>query len=161
MSNLAIQISALSKCYRIGVREKYPTVREVLVRAARSWASGRNHGNGPGWISALRDVDLEVNHGEIPLVDEVLAVGDAAFQKKSLGKMGDVAGEGRTVLFVSHNMNAIEKICQKTVWLDAGRVEEIGPTPEVVHRYLEVSLTKVKGFHTHRIRAFRALMLAA
>jgi lipopolysaccharide transport system ATP-binding protein len=261
MNNLAIQISGLSKRYRIGIREQYPTLREALVRAAsaslraaRFWASGRNHAAGPGWIWALRDVDLEVNLGEILgiigrngagkstllkvltgiteptkgyadiygrvgsllevgtgfhmeltgrenvfmngmllgmkrqeikrkfdeivafsgveefldtpvkryssgmftrlafsvaahldpeilLVDEVLAVGDAAFQKKCLGKMGDVAGEGRTVLFVSHNMHAIQTICQKTVWLDAGRVKVIGPTPEVVHGYLESALS--------------------
>jgi lipopolysaccharide transport system ATP-binding protein len=262
MSNLAIQILGLSKRYQIGIRERYPTLREALIRAAsaslraaRSWASGRNHDPGPGWIWALRDVDLEVNHGEILgvigrngagkstllkvltgiteptngyadiygrvgsllevgtgfhmeltgrenvfmngmllgmnrreirrkfdeivafsgveefldtpvkryssgmfmrlafsvaahldpeilLVDEVLAVGDAAFQKKCLGKMGDVAGEGRTVLFVSHNMSAIQTICQKTVWFDGGRVKEYGPTPEVVHRYLESAVSR-------------------
>jgi lipopolysaccharide transport system ATP-binding protein len=262
MSSLAIQISGLSKRYRIGVREKYPTLREALVRsasefprAARSWMSGQNNGNGPGWIWALRDVDLEVRHGEvlgiigpngagkstllkvltgiteptkgyadiygrvgsllevgtgfhmeltgrenifmngmflgmnrheikrkfdeivafsgveefidtpvkryssgmfmrlafsvaahldpeILLVDEVLAVGDAAFQKKCLGKMSEVAREGRTVLFVSHSMPAIQTLCQKTVWLDAGRVKEVGPAPDVVHRYLESVLSQ-------------------
>ena len=59
---------------------------------------------------------------EILLVDEVLAVGDAAFQKKCLGKMGDVAGEGRTVLFVSHNMQAIRTLCPRSVLLDAGQI---------------------------------------
>ncbi len=263
MSDLAIEISGLSKRYRIGtIREKYPTLREALVRAAssslraaRSWASGQNNGNGPGWIWALRDVDLEVSRGEvlgiigrngagkstllkvltgiteptkgyadiygrvgsllevgtgfhmeltgrenifmngmflgmsrneikrkfdeivafsgveefidtpvkryssgmymrlafsvaahldpeILLVDEVLAVGDTTFQKKCLGKMSDVAREGRTVLFVSHNMPAIQKLCRKTVWLDAGHVNEVGPTPEVVHRYLESALSQ-------------------
>ncbi len=262
MSNLALQIDGLSKRYRIGIRERYPTLRDALVRAAaesmraaRSWASGRNQDAGPGWIWALHDVAFEVNHGEILgvigrngagkstllkiltgiteptkgyadiygrvgsllevgtgfhmeltgrenvfmngmllgmkrqeikrkfdeivafsgveefldtpvkryssgmfmrlafsvaahldpeilLVDEVLAVGDAAFQKKCISKMGDVAGEGRTVLFVSHNMHAIEKICPKTVWLDAGRVATIGPTPEVVQRYLESALSR-------------------
>ncbi len=57
---------------------------------------------------------------EILLVDEVLAVGDAQFQKKCLGKMGDVASEGRTVLFVSHNMIAIQSLCQRTLWLESG-----------------------------------------
>jgi lipopolysaccharide transport system ATP-binding protein len=285
MNNLAIQISGLSKRYRIGIREQYPTLREALVRAAsaslraaRSWASGRNQGTGPGWVWALHDVDLEMNHGEILgvigrngagkstllkiltgiteptngyadiygrvgsllevgtgfhmeltgrenvfmngmllgmkrqeikrkfdeivafsgveefldtpvkryssgmftrlafsvaahldpeilLVDEVLAVGDAAFQKKCLGKMGDVAGEGRTVLFVSHNMHAIQTICKKTVWLDAGRVKAIGPTPEVVHGYLESALfggsapltdrTDRQGDGTVRLRSIR------
>ena len=52
---------------------------------------------------------------EILVVDEVLAVGDVEFQKKCLGKMGDVAGEGRTVLFVSHNMGAIRSLCERTI----------------------------------------------
>jgi lipopolysaccharide transport system ATP-binding protein len=256
MSKLAIQISGLSKRYRIGIRERYLTLRDALARAVsasmrtvRSWSSDHNSEGGGGWIWALRDVDLEVNRGEILgivgrngagkstllkiltgiteptkgyadiygnlgsllevgtgfhmeltgrenvfingmllgmkrqeikrkfdeivafsgveefldtpvkryssgmfmrlafsiaahldpeilLVDEVLAVGDAAFQKKCLGKIGDVAGEGRTVLFVSHDMHAVQTICQKTVWLDAGGVKEVGPTAEVVQDYL-------------------------
>ena len=63
---------------------------------------------------------------EILLVDEVLAVGDAEFQKKCLGKMGDVANEGRTVLFVSHNMVAVQSLCQRALWLDAGQLKEQG-----------------------------------
>jgi lipopolysaccharide transport system ATP-binding protein len=74
---------------------------------------------------------------EILLVDEVLAVGDAAFQKKCLGKMSSVAGEGRTVLFVSHNMSAIQNLCPRALWLDSGRVREAGPTGPVVQHYLE------------------------
>ena len=270
MSDLAIQISGLSKRYRIGIRDRYPTLREALIlaasasmRAARSWASGRDHAGDAGWIWALRDVDLEVDHGEILgvvgrngagkstllkvltgiteptegyadiygrvgsllevgtgfhmeltgrenvfmngmllgmsrgeikrkfdeivafsgveefldtpvkryssgmfmrlafsvaahldpeilLVDEVLAVGDAAFQRKCLGKMGDVAGEGRTVLFVSHNMPAIQAICRKTVWFDGGRVRDFGPTSEVVHRYLESALSRSSVLLTDR-----------
>jgi len=61
---------------------------------------------------------------EILLVDEVLAVGDAAFQKKCLGKMGDVAKEGRTVLFVSHNMNAVERLCGRAILLEGGEIKE-------------------------------------
>jgi lipopolysaccharide transport system ATP-binding protein len=257
MSDLAIQIVGLSKRYRIdSIREQYPTLRDALVRtvlaslrAARSWASGRNNETKPGWIWALRDVNLEVNHGEvlgiigrngagkstllrvltgiteptggfaelygrvgsllevgtgfhmeltgreniymngallgmrrheikrkfdeivafsgvegfldtpvkryssgmymrlafsvaahldpeILLVDEVLAVGDVAFQKKCLGKMGDVAHEGRTILFVSHNMAAIQALCEKTLWLDAGGVVACGPTSHVVQKFL-------------------------
>jgi lipopolysaccharide transport system ATP-binding protein len=74
---------------------------------------------------------------EILLVDEVLAVGDAAFQKKCLGKMGDVAGEGRTVLFVSHNMAAINTLCDRAVLLESGQVAIEGVSDEVVHRYLQ------------------------
>lgn len=73
---------------------------------------------------------------EILLVDEVLAVGDAAFQKKCLGKMGDVAKEGRTVLFVSHNMTAVNLLCSSTALLDDGRMKRYGNTSEVVAEYL-------------------------
>ena len=72
---------------------------------------------------------------EILIVDEVLAVGDAAFQRKCLGKMGDVAGEGRTVLFVSHNMAAITRLCRWGIWLDHGQLEDFGAADEVVARY--------------------------
>ncbi len=75
---------------------------------------------------------------EILLVDEVLAVGDAAFQKKCLGKMGDVAKEGRTVLFVSHNMAAINRLCRDATWIDKGRLVMAGPAESVVageHRF--------------------------
>jgi lipopolysaccharide transport system ATP-binding protein len=73
---------------------------------------------------------------EILIVDEVLAVGDAAFQKKCLGKMEDVAGGGRTVLFVSHNMAAVTSLCTRAVLLDAGRLVEDGSTREVIDSYL-------------------------
>ena len=63
---------------------------------------------------------------EILLVDEVLAVGDAAFQKKCLGKMDDVAGEGRTVLFVSHNLSAVQRLCRSAVLLSRGEVGRTG-----------------------------------
>ncbi len=73
---------------------------------------------------------------EILLVDEVLAVGDAEFQKKCLGKMSDVAGEGRTVLFVSHNMDAVRQLCHSALWLERGHLQQIGPTAEVIQAYL-------------------------
>jgi lipopolysaccharide transport system ATP-binding protein len=73
---------------------------------------------------------------EILLVDEVLAVGDAAFQKKCIGKMGKVAQEGRTVLFVSHNMGAITQLCERAIWLENGRIKLTGPSTEVVAAYL-------------------------
>jgi lipopolysaccharide transport system ATP-binding protein len=73
---------------------------------------------------------------EILLVDEVLAVGDAVFQKKCLGKMGDVAKAGRTVLFVSHNMGAITQLCEWTLWLDNGQIRLTGPSSDVVAAYL-------------------------
>ncbi len=73
---------------------------------------------------------------EILLVDEVLAVGDAEFQKKCLGKMGDVAGEGRTVLFVSHNMDAVRQLCQSALWLERGHLQTLGPVGDVIKAYL-------------------------
>jgi len=74
---------------------------------------------------------------EILLVDEVLAVGDVAFQKKCLGKMHDVAGSGRTILFVSHNMAAVENLCTRGVFLDAGSVRFVGSQSEAISRYLQ------------------------
>ena len=72
---------------------------------------------------------------EILLVDEVLAVGDAEFQKKCLGKMGEVAQGGRTVLFVSHNMVAISQLCPQCYWLDNGLLKQQGSTNAVVTAY--------------------------
>ena len=76
---------------------------------------------------------------EILLVDEVLAVGDAAFQKKCLGKMRRVVGEGRTVLFVSHNMAAVNELCGRTLVLHAGELAFEGPSSQSVNRYLELN----------------------
>ena len=72
---------------------------------------------------------------EILLVDEVLAVGDINFQKKCLGKMGDVARAGRTVVLVSHQLNQIRRLCERVVWIDDGQVRQNGPTHEVVSAY--------------------------
>jgi lipopolysaccharide transport system ATP-binding protein len=73
---------------------------------------------------------------EILVVDEVLAVGDAAFQKKCLSKMGSVSREGRTILFVSHNTPAIQALCHRALRLDKGRIVDEGPPAAVVQRYL-------------------------
>jgi homopolymeric O-antigen transport system ATP-binding protein len=260
MSAVAIQTKGLSKLYRIGEVEKYPTIREALVRAVsaplcaiRSWGSARNNGHDPDWIWALRDVDFEVKHGEvlgiigrngagkstllkilsgiteptagyadiygrvgsllevgtgfhmeltgrenifmngallgmsrneikrkfdeivafaeiekfldtpvkryssgmymrlafavaahldpeILLIDEVLAVGDAAFQKKCLGKMGAVAKEGRTVIFVSHNLLAIETLCKRVIWLEEGNIVQEGDAGQITADYAKRSL---------------------
>lgn len=72
---------------------------------------------------------------EILLVDEVLAVGDINFQKKCLGKMGDVAKAGRTIILVSHQLNQIRRLCQRVVWIDGGSVRQDGPTTDVVGAY--------------------------
>jgi lipopolysaccharide transport system ATP-binding protein len=257
MSDLAIQISGLSKRYRIGIREKFPTIRETLMRAAsaplhkvRHWVSGQNSSTGSEWIWALRDVDFEVKQGEvigiigrngagkttllkvlsgiteptagyadiygrvgsllevgtgfhmeltgrenifmngailgmrrqeikkkfdeivafseiekfldtpvkryssgmyvrlafavaahlepeILIVDEVLSVGDVRFQKKCLGKMQDISyGQGRTVLFVSHNMDTIQRLCSKCIILEQGKLIAQGDTASTVLRYI-------------------------
>jgi lipopolysaccharide transport system ATP-binding protein len=72
---------------------------------------------------------------EILVVDEVLAVGDMSFQKKCLGKMGDVAKEGRTVLFVSHHLQSIKTLCQRTILIDSGRIKCDAPTEETLTVY--------------------------
>ena len=77
---------------------------------------------------------------EILIIDEVLAVGDAEFQKKCLGKMEDVAGEGRTILFVSHNMGAVKKLCPSSIYLERGQISQIGSTDYIVNHYLSRSM---------------------
>lgn len=83
---------------------------------------------------------------EILVVDEVLAVGDAEFQKKAIGKMQDVSkGEGRTVLFVSHNMAAVRNLCQKGVVLRDGMTDFIGTADEAINHYLNTAITQIEG----------------
>jgi lipopolysaccharide transport system ATP-binding protein len=72
---------------------------------------------------------------EILIIDEVLAVGDAAFQKKCLGKMGSFAESGRTVLFVSHNMEAVRSLCQRGIWMKDGRLHRDGRADEIIEAY--------------------------
>jgi ABC-type polysaccharide/polyol phosphate transport system ATPase subunit len=72
---------------------------------------------------------------EILLVDEVLAVGDLEFQKKCLGKMQEVSRSGRTIVFVSHQMNQIRRLCERVLWIDAGQIREDGPTGQVIAAY--------------------------
>ena len=74
---------------------------------------------------------------EILLVDEVLAVGDTEFQRKCLGKIDDVARGGRTIIFVSHNLTAVQRLCTRSIWLDKGSMVDSGPTPQVVTQYLK------------------------
>jgi len=80
---------------------------------------------------------------EILLVDEVLAVGDANFQKKCLGKMREVGMEGRTVLFISHNMTALQSLCDRALWLDSGRLKDDGWKNGVVSKYLQTTASAV------------------
>ncbi len=82
---------------------------------------------------------------EILLVDEVLAVGDINFQKKCLGKMGDVARAGRTVVLVSHNLAAIGQLCQRTVWIENGGIAADGLSEAIITRYVRSSAENVAG----------------
>ena len=92
---------------------------------------------------------------ELLMVDEVLAVGDAAFQKKCLGKMQDVAAHGRTVLFVSHNMSAIQTLTRRCIWLEAGQIAGVGPTSQIVERYLGTLQSRAEDDGTNAPRPAR------
>ena len=105
---------------------------------------------------------------EILFVDEVLSVGDASFQKKCLGKMGDVARQGRTIVFVSHNMAALRKLCPRAILIEGGRIVESGNSDEVVSHYLQNSLDSklesvwndpqtAPGDHRVRLRSVRVI----
>jgi homopolymeric O-antigen transport system ATP-binding protein len=87
---------------------------------------------------------------EILLVDEVLAVGDAAFQRKCLGKMGEVADAGRTVLFVSHNMSAVTGLCNRAIWIDGGRIVADGDVNNVTQSYLDTLSTGSFNYFSKR-----------
>jgi len=99
---------------------------------------------------------------DILLVDEVLAVGDLSFQRKCLNRMSDVAQAGRTVLFVSHQMTAIRRLCNRTIWLEAGRVRDFGPTGQVVARYESESLgaSALGASDSHQAVSYRARYLS-
>jgi lipopolysaccharide transport system ATP-binding protein len=88
---------------------------------------------------------------EILVVDEVLAVGDAEFQKKAIGKMQDVSkNEGRTVLFVSHNMGVMSLLCSRAMLIDRGTIEISGKTEEVINYYLENNVSNKNTFNTSK-----------
>jgi lipopolysaccharide transport system ATP-binding protein len=99
---------------------------------------------------------------EILVVDEVLAVGDAEFQKKCLGKMEDVSkGEGRTVLFVSHNMAAVQSLCLHTMLLENGRLTTFGRTSEMINEYMTKGISNIRYYpENHVIRMIEAVQEA-
>jgi ABC-type polysaccharide/polyol phosphate transport system ATPase subunit len=96
---------------------------------------------------------------EILLVDEVLAVGDINFQKKCLGKMGEVARAGRTVVVVTHQMNQIRRLCDRVVWIDAGSLRESGSPPKVVSAYEAAMARGTQSGNQPERSAERALFL--
>jgi lipopolysaccharide transport system ATP-binding protein len=99
---------------------------------------------------------------EILLIDEVLAVGDAAFQKKCLGKMGEVTGEGRTVLFVTHNMAAVASLCGRGIVLSEGGVKTIGEVSKAIEAYMYSSDSVINSEslidHPHREKGCKQLL---
>ncbi len=82
---------------------------------------------------------------EILLLDEVLAVGDVGFQRRCLGKISEIASAGRTILFVSHNMEAVAGLCSRAIWLDGGKIRMDGPSKSVVRSYLSESLADIRS----------------
>lgn len=94
-----------------------------------------------GMIARLAFSIATVVDPEILIVDEILSVGDIAFQQKSEEKMLSMIGGGTTVLFVSHSIEQIKKICNRVVWLDHGRVKKIGPAKEVCEEYYNSQMT--------------------
>ena len=94
---------------------------------------------------------------EILIVDEVLAVGDIAFQKKCLGKMEDVSSSGRTVLFVSHNMEAVQTLTKQALLLHQGQMEAFGPTDQVLKRYLDLGGDQNLSYENTEIQTEREI----
>jgi lipopolysaccharide transport system ATP-binding protein len=92
---------------------------------------------------------------DVLIVDEVLAVGDAGFQKKCLNTMEDMRSGGRTVLFVSHNMAAVENLCTRGIWIDGGRVRQDGPTREVIESYMSTFADAQQAADLSQIQAAR------
>ncbi len=106
----------------------FAEVEAALDRPVKHYSSGMHARLGFAVAAHLRT--------EILLLDEVLAVGDAEFQRRCLGKMGEVAGEGRTVVFVSHNLAAVRQMCTRALWLAEGRVRGCGEVADLVAGYL-------------------------
>jgi ABC-type polysaccharide/polyol phosphate transport system ATPase subunit len=133
---------------------EFAAVERFLDTPLKRYSSGMN----------LRLAFAVAAHMNAPIVvvDEVLAVGDAEFQQKCLGKMAEMTQAGRTVVFVSHDLGAIRQLCPRTVWLDEGRVKADGPSAEVIDEYLSSSAggaTSVE-FHPQGDQAVELLAVA-
>jgi lipopolysaccharide transport system ATP-binding protein len=113
---------------------EFSEVEKFLDTPVKRYSSGM-------YVRLAFSVAAHLN-SEILIVDEVLAVGDAAFQKKCLGKMEDVASTGRTVLFVSHNIGVINSLTKKCLYLKRGTVSSYGPTPDVVGNYIRDGISR-------------------
>jgi len=110
-----------------------PQVRRFLQTPVKRYSSGM-------YLRLAFAVAAHLD-ADIMAVDEVLAVGDAEFQRKCLGKMTSFEREGRTIVFVSHDLSAVAKLCPTAVWLDGGRVRAYGPSPEVMNAYSAAGIT--------------------
>ena len=90
-------------------------------------------------------------NADILLIDEVLAVGDIAFQKKCLDKMNEIVKQGRTILYVSHNLDSIRNLCQRSIYLNGGKIMHEAATPEVIKNYLDLENLGKAGITTELI----------
>lgn len=115
------------------LKEKYDEIVEFSELGKFIHVPIRNYSS--GMMARLAFSVASVVNPEILIVDEILAVGDAAFQEKSRARMMEMMGGGTTVLFVSHNMEQIRQMCSRVVWLEHGTVKMIGPTQEVCDAY--------------------------
>jgi ABC-type polysaccharide/polyol phosphate transport system ATPase subunit len=97
---------------------------------------------------------------DILLVDEVLAVGDVEFQRRCLGKMSEIGQSGRTVVFISHNMEAVARLCGRAVWLDKGEVRSVGDTAEVIREYTQSASSHAAELVLDRDRTRQAQVTA-
>jgi len=123
---------------------KFSGVEKFLDTPVKRYSSGMN-------VRLAFSVAAHLDP-EILLVDEVLAVGDAEFQKKCLGKMGEVASEGRTVLFVSHNMAAIQSLCQKAILIQRGQLYRTGDVNDIISYYLSDIPSETKSLRDRKDR---------
>ena len=106
---------------------EFSELRDFLDVPVRNFSSGM--------VARLAFSIATIVDPEILIVDEILSVGDIAFQQKSENKMRSMIGGGTTVLFVSHSINQIKSLCDRVVWLDHGKVKQIGPAKEVCDNY--------------------------
>ena len=106
---------------------EFSELQEFLNVPVRNFSSGM--------VARLAFSIATIVDPEILIVDEILSVGDIAFQQKSENKMRSMIGGGTTVLFVSHSIDQIKKLCDRVVWLEHGKIKEIGPAEEMCEKY--------------------------
>ena len=116
------------------LREKYDEIVEFSELGGFIDTPIRNYSS--GMLARLAFSVATVVKPEILIVDEILSVGDAAFQEKSRKRMLKLMGGGTTVLFVSHNIQQVEEMCQRVAWLEQGELREIGPAKEICDKYI-------------------------